>query len=49
MTSLGEIGLNIKMHAVQKVGQDQLSGGVGVLCWHATPIANVFFMETSCI
>ena len=40
-TSSGEIGLNIRTHANPKVGQDQVSGGVSVLCWHATPIANV--------
>ena len=34
-TSSGEIGLDIRTHANPKVGQDQVSGGVSVLCWHA--------------
>ena len=33
-TSSGEIGLDIRTHASPKVGQDQVSGGVSVLCWH---------------
>ena len=33
-TSSGEIGLNIRAHASPKKGQDQVSGGVSVLCWH---------------
>ena len=33
--SSGEIGLDIRTHASPKVGQDQVSGGVSVLCWHA--------------
>ena len=37
-TSSGEIGLDIRTHASPKVGQDQVSGGVSVLCWHAEPI-----------
>ena len=40
-TNSGEIGLDIKTDASPKVGQDQVSGGVSVLCWHATPVANV--------
>ena len=36
-TSSGEIGLDIKTHASPKVGQDQVPGGVSVLCWHAAP------------
>ena len=40
-TSSGEIGLDIRTHASPKVGQDQVSGGVSVLCWHAAPIAYV--------
>ena len=40
-TSYGEIGLDIRTHASLKVGQDQVSGGVSVLCWHAPPVANV--------
>ena len=39
-TSTGEIGLNIRTHASPKVEQDQVSGGVSVLCWHAAPVAN---------
>ena len=35
-TSSGEIGLDIRTHASPKVGQDQVSGGVSVLCWHIT-------------
>ena len=31
-TSLEEIGLSIRTHASPKVGQDQVSGGVSVLC-----------------
>ena len=33
MTSSGKNGLNIRM------GQDQVSGGVSVLCWLAAPVA----------
>ena len=40
-TSSGEIGLNIRRLASPKVGQDQVSGGVSVLFWHAAPVANV--------
>ena len=42
-TSSGEIGLDIRTHASTKVGQDQVSGGVSVLCWHAAPVANVLW------
>ena len=42
-TSSWEIGLNIKTHTSPKVGQDQMSGGVSVLCWHVTPVANVLW------
>ena len=42
-TSSGEIGLNIRTLASPKVGQDQVSGGVSVLCWHAAPFANVLW------
>ena len=31
-TSSGEIGLDMRTHAGPKVGQDQVSGGVSVLC-----------------
>ena len=39
-TSSGDIGLNIRTLASPKVGQDQVSGGVSVLCWHAAPVAS---------
>ena len=42
-TSLGEEGLNIRTLASPKVGQDQVSRGVSVLCWHAAPVANVLW------
>ena len=42
-TSSGDIGLNIRTLASPKVGQDQVSGGVSVLCWHAAPAANVLW------
>ena len=42
-TSSGEIGLNIRTLASPKVGQDQVAGGVSVLCWHAAPVANVLW------
>ena len=31
-TSSGEVGLDIRTHASPKVGKDQASGGVSVLC-----------------
>ena len=42
-TSSGEIGLDIRTHASPKMGQDQVSGGVSVLCWHAAPVAYMFY------
>ena len=42
-TSSGDIGLNIRTLASPKQGQDQVSGGVSVLCWHAAPVANVLW------
>ena len=42
-TSSGEIGLEIRKHASPKVGQDQMSGGFSVLCWHAAPVAYVLW------
>ena len=39
--SSGEIDLNIRTHASPKVGQDQVYGGVSVLCWHTATVANV--------
>ena len=35
--------LDIRTHASPKVGQDQVSGGVSVLCWHAAPVAYVLW------
>ena len=42
-TSSGEIGLDIEKHASPKVGQDQVSGGVSIPCWHATPVADTLW------
>ena len=42
-TSSGDIGLNIRTLASPEVGQDQVSGGVSVLCWHAAPVANALW------
>ena len=42
-TSSGEIGLDTRTHASPKVGQDQVSRGVSVLCWHAAPVAYVLW------
>ena len=42
-TSSGEIGLDIRTHASPKVGHDQMSGGVSVLCWHTAPVAYVLW------
>ena len=39
-TSSGDIDLNIKTYANPEVGQDQVSGGVSVICWHVAPVAN---------
>ena len=36
MTSSGKNGLNIRK---SQMGQDQVSGGVSVLCWLAAPVA----------
>ena len=40
--SSGEIGLNIRTHASPKVGQDQVSRGVSILCLHAAPFAKLW-------
>ena len=40
-TSSGDIGLDIRTHASPKVGQDQVSGGLSILCWHIAPVANI--------
>ena len=42
-TSSGEIGLNIRTLERPKVGQEQVSGGASVLCWHAALVANVLW------
>ena len=42
-TSSGGIGLDIRTHASPKVGEDQVSGGVSVLCWHAASVAYVLW------
>ena len=36
-TNSEDISLNIRTDASHELGQDQLSEGVSVLCWHATP------------
>ena len=47
-TSSGEIGLDIRTHESPNVGQDQVSGGVSILCWPAAPVANVLWTSRSC-
>ena len=42
-TNSGEIGIDIRTHASPKVRRDQVSGGVSVLCWHATSVAYVLW------
>ena len=42
-TRSGEIGLDIRTHESPKVGQDQVSGGISVPCWHAAPVAYVLW------
>ena len=37
-TSSKGIGLNIRALASPKVGQDKMSGGVSLLCWHAATV-----------
>ena len=39
MTSSGKNGLNIRKKCKSQIGQDQVSGGVSVLCWLAAPVA----------
>ena len=46
-TSSGEIGLDIRTHASLKVGQDQVSGGVNVLCKVLTKNVHVQYESTS--
>ena len=48
-TRTGEIGLDIRTHASPKLGQDQVSGGVSVLCWHAAPVAYVLWKPCTII
>ena len=38
MTSSGKNGLNIRTNESPKMGQDQVSGGVSVICWLAEPV-----------
>ena len=38
MTSSGKNGLNIRPKCKSQMGQDQVSGGVSVLCWLAAPV-----------
>ena len=42
-TTSAEIGLDIRTHAIPKVGQDHVPGGEGVLCWHAARVAYVLW------
>ena len=42
-TSSGKICLYIRTHASPNVGQDQVSGGISVLCWHTAPVVNVLW------
>ena len=42
-TSSGEIGLDITTNTSPKVGHDQVSGGVSVLCWHNASVPNVLW------
>ena len=46
-TSWREIDLNIRTHISHKIGQDQGSGGVSVLCWHATTVLNILWRPHS--
>ena len=41
--SSGEIGLNFRTYASPKVWQDQVYGGVSVLCLHTEPVTNVIW------
>ena len=40
-TSSGEFGLDIRTHASPKVEQNQVSGGVSILCWHVATVLYV--------
>ena len=44
-TSSGEIGIDIRTHASPKVGQDQVSGGVSVLCWRLINALKIRFLS----
>ena len=46
-TVSGEIALIIKTHESPKVGQDQVSGRVSVICWHAETVANVLWKSST--
>ena len=41
-TSSGEFCVYIRTIASPKLRQDQVSGGVSVLCWHPASVANVY-------
>ena len=41
MTSSRKTCLNIRKNVSPKYGQDNVSGGVSVLCWLAVPVADV--------
>ena len=45
--SSGEFALNVRTLASPKVGKDQVFGGVSVLCWHATPVANILWKPSA--
>ena len=40
-TSLGEINFNSRANASLKAGENLVSGGVSVLYWHDSSVANV--------
>ena len=46
-TSSEEIGLSIRTHASHKVGQDEVSGGVSLLFWHVTAVANALWKPSA--
>ena len=43
LSQISSFSLDIRTLASPKVGQDQVSGGVTILCWHAAPVANVLW------
>ena len=46
-TSSGDLGSDVRTHSSPKVGQDQVSGGVSVLCWYAAPVEYVLWKPGS--